>query len=338
MRKGLSPVTVVIPAYNAADTIARALKSAYAQTYDDIAEVIVVDDGSTDDTARVVCREFPQVTLIQQENSGVGAARNAGISKAENDYVALLDADDEWLPEKTARQMAILAREPEVDYCACLPQISTQYRCRRPYRETPGSTETVRFLPYLRDQHPPIGCSVIARRSALVEVGGYDEHRTFLDLDLDLWLRVLASGQRLVMLKEHLYRWHIQSTGLSQGRGALAMHESRLKILDKWAPGKVAEARNLLTLEQHAQIERRALLSASRCYAYYGELDVSRKYAEQARGTAAAGSCSLSDSLLLTCLLKAPSIYGAGMRGLAVGTDLIKRLVRRRRRSLSDST
>ena len=103
-------VTAVIPAYNAADTIERALNSVYAQTYDNIIEVIVVDDGSKDNTAEIIRNKFPEVTLIQQGNAGRSMARNRGVGSAASDYIAFLDADDEWFPEKTAAQMACFAR------------------------------------------------------------------------------------------------------------------------------------------------------------------------------------------------------------------------------------
>ena len=94
-------VSAVIPAYNAGDTIERALNSVYAQTYENTIEVIVVDDGSTDETAQIVRDRFPDVILIQQRNAGAAAARNSGVSAASGEWIAFLDADDEWLPEET---------------------------------------------------------------------------------------------------------------------------------------------------------------------------------------------------------------------------------------------
>lgn len=108
----LPTVSAVIPAYNAADTIERALNSVYAQTYENIIEVIVVDDGSTDDTAQIVRDKFPDVILIQQENAGSPTARNRGVEEASGDYIAFLDDDDEWFPEKTEVQMMCFRERP----------------------------------------------------------------------------------------------------------------------------------------------------------------------------------------------------------------------------------
>ena len=100
-------VTVVIPAFNAQATIAETLLSARTQTYDQL-EIIVVDDGSTDGTAAIVRQHSeadPRVKVIHQANAGVAAARNAGAAAATGDFIAPLDADDVWLPEKIERQI-----------------------------------------------------------------------------------------------------------------------------------------------------------------------------------------------------------------------------------------
>ncbi len=98
-------VSAVIPVWNAADTIERALNSVYAQTYDNIIEVIVVDDGSTDNTVEIIRNRFPDVKLIEQENQGSPTARNRGVAEASGEYIAFLDDDDEWLPQKTSIQV-----------------------------------------------------------------------------------------------------------------------------------------------------------------------------------------------------------------------------------------
>ena len=104
--------SVVIPLYNKGREIARTLGGVAAQTYTPL-EVIVVDDGSTDDSARVVeGLDLPGVRLIRQPNGGVSAARNRGIAEAKGDYIALLDADDYWKPEYLERVAALIGRYP----------------------------------------------------------------------------------------------------------------------------------------------------------------------------------------------------------------------------------
>ena len=105
-------VSVIIPAYNAAAHIARAIESALTQSMTPL-EVIVVDDGSTDETAELVARRYPQVTLLRQDNRGCGPARNTGCAAARADWLAFLDADDTWLPTKLEKQLAF-AVDPRV--------------------------------------------------------------------------------------------------------------------------------------------------------------------------------------------------------------------------------
>ena len=109
-------ISVVIPTYNRAELVLRALRSVLAQTRP-AEQVIVVDDGSTDDTGPLVRIQFGSVDYLAQENRGVSAARNRGIEVATGEWIALLDSDDEWLPEKLERQMACLEQEPDYRLC-----------------------------------------------------------------------------------------------------------------------------------------------------------------------------------------------------------------------------
>lgn len=108
-------ISVVIPAYNAEKTIARAVDSVLAQTRP-ADEIIVIDDGSKDHTADIVQSYGDQVVFIQQENAGVSVARNKGIEHAAADWIAFLDADDEWLPEKLKLQSEHLERNPDLKW------------------------------------------------------------------------------------------------------------------------------------------------------------------------------------------------------------------------------
>src|SRR5436190_1570422 len=98
-------VSVIVPAFNAGRTISAALASVFAQTYRDF-EVIVVDDGSTDDTAARIAEWGDRVLYVRQPNGGPARARNTGIGRSRGRLVAFLDADDVWLPEKLERQVA----------------------------------------------------------------------------------------------------------------------------------------------------------------------------------------------------------------------------------------
>ena len=107
-------VSVIIPAHNGGRYLRAALKSVFAQTYRPF-EVIVVDDGSTDDSG-VIAQSFPEVRYIQQANQGVATARNNGIDAAGGEFFAFLDQDDLWTPEKLRLQIAYLLNHPDVGY------------------------------------------------------------------------------------------------------------------------------------------------------------------------------------------------------------------------------
>ena len=103
-------VSVILPVYNRAASVARAIDSVLAQTYEPL-ELIVVDDGSTDRTRDVVRQFAPGVTLVEQEHAGAYAARNRGIAHARGELIAFIDSDDAWLPEKLARQVPLMSRD-----------------------------------------------------------------------------------------------------------------------------------------------------------------------------------------------------------------------------------
>ncbi|MGQ9732854.1 MAG: glycosyltransferase family 2 protein [Candidatus Zipacnadales bacterium] len=161
-----SKVSVVIPAYNAAATIERELNSVYAQTYPNIIEVIVVDDGSTDNTAQIVRRRYPSAVLVQQPNVGEAGARNRGIREANGEYIAFLDADDEWLEKRVKRQMEVLIADENLDFCGCLIEVQTETGRRvRTVKEQPGKTIPVEFRRRLFRKYPAINLRPLGKET-----------------------------------------------------------------------------------------------------------------------------------------------------------------------------
>jgi glycosyltransferase involved in cell wall biosynthesis len=189
-------VSVVIPLYNKGPYIARALNSVLSQTAQNF-EVIVVDDGSTDDGADVV-RGFgdPRIMLIQQENKGVSAARNRGIEAARANLIAFLDADDEWLPKHLETLMRLWERYPVAGaygtaYLMKMKNLSV--------RVAPFSSEIPKgpwegLLPnYFKAAamgEPPISASTVAvSKCILNEMGGFNTEAWWAE-DTDLWGRI----------------------------------------------------------------------------------------------------------------------------------------------------
>ena len=189
-------VSVIIPAYNAGRTISAALQSVFAQTYKDF-EVIVVDDGSDDDTGRCVAAWGNRVTYVRVANGGPGRARNIGISHARGWLLAFLDADDAWMPRKLQRQVAYFARFPETGllHAATL---------KDPAPLT-AINATADSLPLDANLQPPThqfaevfhryvvqALTVMAPRAIVLEAGGFDERREIHVEDWDLWLRIAS--------------------------------------------------------------------------------------------------------------------------------------------------
>ena len=97
-------ISVIIPTYNRAYCLSRAIDSVLAQSHP-VEKICVIDDGSTDDTQQLLQSNYPQIHYIRQENKGVSAARNKGIRKIKSQWIAFLDSDDEWLPQKIEKQL-----------------------------------------------------------------------------------------------------------------------------------------------------------------------------------------------------------------------------------------
>ncbi len=166
----------------------RALESVMAQTCPP-AEVVVVDDGSTDGTAELVEERFPGFCVLRQENLGVSAARNRGIEASKGEWIALLDSDDEWQPEKLDRQLAALREFPELRICH-----TEEIWIRKGRRVNPrrihakhGGWIFERCLP-LCVMSPS---SIVIHRSVFDDVGLFDEALPACE-DYDLWLRICS--------------------------------------------------------------------------------------------------------------------------------------------------
>lgn len=206
-------VSVVIPARDAAGTLARALRSVLDQAPPP-AEVIVVDDASRDDTA-ALAESTPGVTVIRlPAPSGAAAARNAGIAAATRPYVAFQDADDEWLPGKLARQMALFAADPGLDFVACGARLfGLDGADRGPLYDgciPRAGAEAWRGLLARNTIATPC---VVARRQALLDAGGFDAALPVAE-DQDLWIRLALRG-RLGYVDAFLVRVHVTRISVS---------------------------------------------------------------------------------------------------------------------------
>lgn len=192
-------ISVVIPLYNKEEQIAHTLQSVFKQTFQDF-EIVVVDDGSTDNSVEEVERfDDSRIRLIHQTNAGVSAARNRGIEEARGELIAFLDADDEWMPEYLATQYGLYQKYPE---CSV-------YACNYEFRDSEGKvTPTIiRKLPFEGEDgvlsnyfevascsHPPLWTSaVVIKKSAIQAIGGFPIGIKSGE-DLLTWARLAVSG------------------------------------------------------------------------------------------------------------------------------------------------
>lgn len=181
-------VSVVIPTYNNSAFLAEAVESVQSQDFGDV-EIVIVDDGSNDDTENILRRlESDDVRIAQQPNGGPAKARNLGISMAQGDWVAFLDADDHWLSGKLSAQMKEIHRCPEVGFGytdVLFHYQNGEEKIHRPKNSGAGLFDDLLWGNQLATD------SVIVRRECLDEVGGFRENLRTGE-DWDLWLRLAA--------------------------------------------------------------------------------------------------------------------------------------------------
>lgn len=184
-------VSVLIPAFNAAAFVRRAVDSVLAQSHP-AHEILVIDDGSTDDTAEVLSAYGDAIRVIRQPNGGLSNARNRGLREATGEFVAFLDADDRWLPDKLARQVEVMRSDPAIGFCSTVTLVETpdgQPLDRWGCPEIDGTLLRTLFL--RNGAVPGSGSGVLARRALFEQVGTFDESLRSLE-DIDMWMRLAA--------------------------------------------------------------------------------------------------------------------------------------------------
>lgn len=222
-------VSVVIPAYNYARYLGEAIDSVLAQTYREF-EIIVVDDGSTDETAEVARGYGERIRYIHQENAGLSAARNTGIRAARYSFVAFLDADDLWKPEFLKSAMNCFAKLPNtfgMVTCCGVRFSDANGDCVSRLSRLPGPREVTVHDLIFRSRFPPT--SVVGRREAFETAGMFDTSLTSTE-DRDMWMRVAAQwrifqqDQVLVCIRQHQ---------VQMSRNATRMRRNMLLVLGK---------------------------------------------------------------------------------------------------------
>ena len=235
--------SVVIAAYNAAETIAEALDSVLAQTVQ-AQEIVVCDDGSADDLAGAVAPFRDRITLVRQENAGEGAAKNRGASEASGDYVVFLDADDTFLPERLEALGELAATRPDLDILTTDAFLEVDGTVVRRCYQAGWTFEVRDQRGAILERNFIFGLAAV-RRSRFLEHDGFDasiRHGT----DWDLWCRMLLDGSRVGLVDEPLARYRLRPSSLSADRSALL--EGRCVVLER------AAGREGLTAEERRRV------------------------------------------------------------------------------------
>jgi glycosyltransferase involved in cell wall biosynthesis len=223
-------VSVLIAAYNAAAFLQPTLDSVLGQTFADF-EVLVIDDGSRDDTAGVVRRTMdadPRVRLIVQENHGLSATRNHGIRAARGALIAFLDHDDLWHPEKLAAQVAVLDADQRTGVVSCYSALIDEAHCCLGWRFG-GAADGDVYAEMLEWDVVSGGSVALVRRAALEAVGPFDESLAIRE-DWDMWIR-LARRHRFATVPRVLVGYTRKAGNASRDYERMA--EEGVRVLAK---------------------------------------------------------------------------------------------------------
>ena len=196
-------LSIIIPTFDRCEQLSRALNSVFKQTYSDY-EVIVIDDGSTDDTVEMLQKNFTQLRYFYQSNKGVSAARNKGLALAHGRWIAFLDSDDEWLPQKLEKQISLLKAKPDYKICHT-EEIWVRNGIRvnqmKKHRKTGGW-----IFPHCLPLCAMSPSSILIHRSVFDSIGNFDTSLPACE-DYDLWLRITAKYPVLYMEEPQIKKY-----------------------------------------------------------------------------------------------------------------------------------
>ncbi len=228
-------ISVIIPVYNRQDTIIDALDSVKNQTsIKEIIQIIVVDDGSSDNSIEIIEKymsdnpELP-IELYKQKNGGASVARNTGLKNAKGEWIAFLDSDDEWLPNKIKRQLEVISSTPEIDFlgtgCDDIPLRILFKKIDNLYKASVNDLVVKCF---------PCTPTILMRKKIFDEIGGFDEHWRYAE-DGEYFTRICLNYNYYYLPESHVKTGHgkrsFGENGLSSN--LKAMYEGNINIIKR---------------------------------------------------------------------------------------------------------
>lgn len=267
----MKKVSVIIPVYCAEKYVAATIQSILAQTYQNF-EIIIVDNGSTDRSVEV-CQQItdPRIKIIQQENRGAAGSRNTGIRHAQGEYLAFLDADDLWLPEKLEKQVEHLDNSPTVGISFCWSAFIDEAGNYLGICQTPRLRGIT--LRHVLCRNPiSNGSTPMFRREVFEAIKFQDnlygtvedfyfDEQLYCSEDVECWLRIAIQTEwQMEGIPQILTLYRVNSMGISANLDKqLKSHEDMLDKLQAYAPAPIARWRNLSMAYQIRYLARRAV-------------------------------------------------------------------------------
>jgi len=237
-------VSVIIPTYNRGEVLERAIKSVLAQTYENY-ELIVVDDGSTDNTSRILSKYGDKIRYFSKLHGGVSSSRNFGLEKSEGTWVAFLDSDDYWLPQKLEKQIRFLQEHPDILVA------QTDEKWIRNGKFVNPMKKHRKYSGWIFPQCLPLcivsPSAVIIHQRVFNDVGVFDENLPVCE-DYDLWLRIAYKYQIALIPEKLIVKTGGHSDQLS--RQYWGMDRYRLIALEKILKEEISIEQRQLVLEE----------------------------------------------------------------------------------------
>lgn len=245
-------ISVVIPTYNSAGYICEAIDSVLNQTCSDY-EILVIDDGSTDNTGVLVQSRYPAIRYIRTENKGVSHARNLGISKARGELIAFLDADDRWMPEKIEKQAALFQADKTIgmvfteNYFFNEQGVSAFTANKRSRLMRGNIVRNIFLNSYV------VTSTVMVRKSVFDRVGLFEEELAVAEDD-NMWMRI-GMKHRIELLDERLVQYRMTAGSLSSDFKAIVTGVNRqIQILQTRYPDLYDTLGSLAIRKKYAEL------------------------------------------------------------------------------------
>ena len=220
-------ISVIIPTYNRAQYVCRAIESVLRQTYRDY-EIIVIDDGSTDNTKDVLSKYNGRIKYVYQPNQGISNARNHGIRVSAGEYIAFLDSDDEWIPEKLAVQLELLENNKKLGI-VCSKMIILDENGRECGMKPEDRTgKNFKELIEIGGDLPT--SSIMTRRECFDKVGLFDETLPMME-DFEMWVRIASQYDLDIFTTKVLAYYHKHAQQIT--KDMTLVYESTIKLQEK---------------------------------------------------------------------------------------------------------